>query len=78
MNLDRCVGIKRICQNETSSMLWHKRLGHIAKEKLEQLVKNGVIANLDFSNFGTCINYIKGEQTKSTRKAPQEVLCYLK
>ena len=32
LNLDTCVGIRRIHQNETSSMLWHKRRGHISKK----------------------------------------------
>ena len=28
--------------NESSSMLWHKKLGHISKQRLMRLVKGGV------------------------------------
>ena len=35
LNLDICIGTKRFHQNEISSMLWHKRLGHISRERLE-------------------------------------------
>ena len=34
-----------------SVCLWHKRLGHISKERLERLVKNEILPNLDFSNL---------------------------
>ena len=50
-------------------MLWHKCLGHISKDQLERLVKNGVLPTLGFTNFGTCIDCIKGKQIKSTKKS---------
>ena len=37
------VGSKRSILNENSAYLWHKRLGHISKERLERLVKNGIL-----------------------------------
>ncbi|KAJ9675422.1 hypothetical protein PVL29_024372 [Vitis rotundifolia] len=49
------VGCKRARLNLSSSMLWHKRLGHISRQRLERLVRDGVLSNLDFSNFETCV-----------------------
>ena len=34
--------------NLNSSMLWHKRLGYIFRQRLERLVRNNVLSNLDF------------------------------
>ena len=33
------VGSKRGLINENSSILWHRRLGHISRERIEKLVK---------------------------------------
>ncbi|RVW12961.1 Retrovirus-related Pol polyprotein from transposon TNT 1-94 [Vitis vinifera] len=54
--------------NLSSSMLWHKRLGHISRQRLERLVKDGVLSNLDFSDFETCVVCLKGKMTAKTRK----------
>ena len=39
--------------NEKSSTLWHKRLGHISRQRMERLIKDEIISNLDFSYFDT-------------------------
>ncbi|KAH9737203.1 Integrase catalytic domain-containing protein [Citrus sinensis] len=49
-------------------MLWHKRLGYISKQRMERLIKDGILHNLDFSDFGTCVDCIKGKLTAKTRK----------
>ena len=54
--------------DENFSMLWHKRLGHISKQRMERLIKDGILHNLDFSDFSTCIDCIKGKLTAKTRK----------
>lgn len=56
-------GTKHNLINEKSSMLWHKRLGHISKQRIERLLFEGILNSLDFSEFGTCIECIKGKQT---------------
>jgi len=33
---------KRKLNKENSTRLWHKRLGHISKSKIEQLVTKGI------------------------------------
>src|ERR1044072_7872048 len=51
--------------NESSAFLWHKRLGHISKERL---VKNEILPNLDFTDLGLCVDCIKGKQTRHNKK----------
>ena len=58
------VGLKRCVMNEESSMLWDRRLGHISIERIKKLVNDGVLSTLDFADFETCVNCIKGKQTK--------------
>ncbi|GJT55601.1 retrovirus-related pol polyprotein from transposon TNT 1-94 [Tanacetum coccineum] len=54
--------------NESSAFLWHKRFGHISKERLQRLVKNKILPNLDFTDFGLCVECIKAKQTKHNKK----------
>ena len=54
-------GLKRRLINESSSMLWHKRLGHISRERLERLVSEGILNPLDFTNFKICVECVKGK-----------------
>ena len=61
-------GTKRNLINESSSYLWHKRLGHISKERMKRLVKDGILHNLDFTDLDVCVDCIKGKQTKHTKK----------
>ena len=60
------VGTKRGQINETSAYLWHKRLGHISKERIKRLIKNEILPDLDFTDLGICVDCIKGKQTKHT------------
>ncbi|RVW37000.1 Retrovirus-related Pol polyprotein from transposon TNT 1-94 [Vitis vinifera] len=62
------IGSKRGLINENSSILWHRRLGHISRERIERLVKEGILQNLDFTDFHVCVDCIKGKQTKHTKK----------
>ena len=60
-------GVKRKLTDENSSSLWHKRLGHISKRRVERLVSDGILDSLDFANFEICTNCIKGKQTNTRR-----------
>jgi len=62
------TGIKRCNINENSSMLWHQRLGHVSIERIKRLVKDGVLNTLDFANFKTCVDCIKGKQTNMSKR----------
>ena len=55
--------IKRKLINENPYMLWHKRLGHISKQRIQRLVSEGILNSLDFSDFKICIECIKEKQT---------------
>ena len=51
LTLHSNVGSKRGLIDEKSSILWHRRLGHISRDRIERLVKNGILDNLDFTDF---------------------------
>ena len=68
LTLHHNVGTKRYLINENYAYLWHRRLGHISKERMERLVKYGILSNLDFTNLDVCVDCIKGKQTKHTTK----------
>ena len=42
--------------------------GHISKERMEILVKDGILSYLDFTDLDVCVDCIKGKQTKQTKK----------
>jgi hypothetical protein len=62
------TGIKRCVIDENSSKLWHQRLGHISIDRIKRLVNEGVLNTLDFTDFETCVDCIKGKQTNKSKK----------
>jgi hypothetical protein len=62
--LNVCDKDTRFSKNETSSKLWHSRLGHISRGRIEHLIKEEILHPLDFSNFDQCIECIKGKNCK--------------
>ncbi|KAL0544331.1 hypothetical protein IC582_019444 [Cucumis melo] len=64
LTLHHNVGTKRGQTNESSAYLWHKRLGHISKERIKRLIKNEILPDLNFTDLGICVDCIKGKQTK--------------
>jgi len=68
LTLHHNVGTKHSLIDENSSILWHRRLGHISKERSERLVNDEILPNLDFTDFDVCVDCIKGKQTKHTKK----------
>ena len=54
--------------NEDSSFLWHRRLGHISIQRIKGLVNDGVLSALDFIDFETCMECIKGKQPNKSKK----------
>ena len=62
------IGTKRCNINEDSSMLWHRRLGHISIDRIKRLVKDGVLSTLDYTDLETCVDCIKGKQTNKSKK----------
>ena len=39
------------CDSETSAKLWHCRLGHISRGRIERLVKASILPPLEFSKL---------------------------
>jgi transposase InsO family protein len=62
------TGTKRCVINQDSSKLWHRRLGHISIERIKRLVNEGILNTLDFTDFETCVDCIKGKQTNKSKK----------
>ncbi|KAF7811711.1 Retrovirus-related Pol polyprotein from transposon TNT 1-94 [Senna tora] len=60
---------KRSNIKEQSFLLWHKRLGHISRERVDRLIKDQVLPSLDYSDMGTCIDCAKGKLTKTGKKS---------
>jgi hypothetical protein len=54
--------------NETSLKLCHYRLGHISRGRMEHLIKEEILAPLDFSDLCHCIECIKGKYVKHIKR----------
>ena len=59
---------KRSQIQERSSMLWHKRLGHISRERVERLIKNAILPSFDFKDMEICVDCIRGKLSKTKNK----------
>ena len=55
------TGTKICVINEDSFILWHRRLGHISVDRIKILVNDGILSILDFTDFDTCVDFIKGK-----------------
>jgi hypothetical protein len=49
------IGSKRV-NDEFSSILWHRHLGHIMRDRMERLTRNGILDSLDFSYFQSILD----------------------
>ncbi|GJV20865.1 retrovirus-related pol polyprotein from transposon TNT 1-94 [Tanacetum coccineum] len=61
-------GKRKYLDEESSSRLWYKRLGHISKDRMQRLIKERILHHLDFSDFNQCIECIKGKFVKTIKK----------
>jgi hypothetical protein len=52
---------------DSSSFLWHKRLGHISKQRLTELIKQQILPPLNFDDFETCVDCLKGKMTNARK-----------
>jgi hypothetical protein len=57
---------KRI--DDASSKLWHCRLGHISRGRIERLIKEAILPHLEFSDLEQCIDCIRGKYVKKIKK----------
>lgn len=62
-NISTTKRAKRKRKRYKSSFLWHKRLGHVSKQRMHELIKQEIVPPLDFSDFDTCVDCLKGKMT---------------
>ena len=55
-------GIKCKLTDKDSVMLWHKRLGHISKQRIQRLVSDEIFDSLDMTDFQVFFDCIKGKK----------------
>ena len=56
-------------KNPISSKLWHKRLGHISKERMNSLCKELVLPQINFKDMDeNCVECIKGKLTNIRKR----------
>ena len=48
----------------SSSYLWHYRLAHIGKTRIQKLQREGLLENIDESSFDKCESCISGKMVK--------------
>ena len=71
------TGTKRCIMHEDSSILWHRRLGHISIDRIKRLINDKVLSTLDFTDFYTCVDCIKGKQTNKSKNGAKRSLAIL-
>src|SRR3954469_15746239 len=59
---------KKRKRTHDSSKLWHCRLDHISRGRIERLVKDEILPPLEFSDLEQCIDCIKGKYEKQIKK----------
>nr|GEX35432.1 retrotransposon protein, putative, Ty1-copia subclass [Tanacetum cinerariifolium] len=57
---------KRAKSNLASDLLWHCRLGHISKKRIEKLRHNGLLNSTDRRAFEKCVPYMSEKMARKT------------
>ncbi|GJV42693.1 zinc finger, CCHC-type containing protein [Tanacetum coccineum] len=55
---------KRAKINLDSSLLWHCRLGHISKKRIEKLQQDGLLNSIDIESLGKCVSCLSGKMAR--------------
>nr|GEW78807.1 zinc finger, CCHC-type [Tanacetum cinerariifolium] len=55
---------KRAKINLDSSLLWHCRLGHISKKRIEKLQHDGLLNSIDIESLGKCVSCMSGKMAR--------------
>ena len=51
--------------NDSTTYLWHCRLGHIDVKRMKKLHADGLLESLDYESLGTCEPCLMGKMTKT-------------
>nr|GEV09628.1 zinc finger, CCHC-type [Tanacetum cinerariifolium] len=60
------VSNKRAKLNLDSSLLWHSRLGHINKKRIEKLQHDGLLNYTDNESLGKCVSCMSGKMASKS------------
>ncbi|GKC83101.1 retrotransposon protein, putative, ty1-copia subclass, partial [Tanacetum coccineum] len=58
------VSNKRAKHNLDSTYLWHCRLAHISKKRIEKLQHDGLLKSTDEESFDKCVSCLSGKMTR--------------
>ena len=56
--------LKRKFSSTNEAYLWHLHLGHINSNKIQRLIKDGLLKPMDFDGFLVCESCLEGKMTK--------------
>ena len=56
--------LKRKFPSTSDAYLWHLRLGYIKSNRIQKLIKDGLLEPLDFDKFLVCESCLEGKMTK--------------
>ncbi|GJR13233.1 retrotransposon protein, putative, ty1-copia subclass [Tanacetum coccineum] len=60
------VSTKRAKRNLDSTYLWHCRLAHISKKRIEKLQQEGLLRSTDDESFDQCVSCLSGKMTRKS------------
>ncbi|GJW72894.1 retrotransposon protein, putative, ty1-copia subclass [Tanacetum coccineum] len=60
------VSTKRAKHNLDSTYLWHCRLAHISKKRIEKLQQEGILKSIDDESFDQCVSCLSGKMTRKS------------
>ncbi|GJZ18003.1 retrotransposon protein, putative, ty1-copia subclass [Tanacetum coccineum] len=61
-----CNYTKRAKHNLDSTYLWHCRLAHISKKRIEKLQQEGLLKSTDDESFDQCVSCLSGKMTRKS------------
>ncbi|GJX92135.1 retrotransposon protein, putative, ty1-copia subclass [Tanacetum coccineum] len=66
VNFIYIVSTKRAKHNLDSIYLWHCRLAHISKKRIEKLQHEGLLKSTDDESFDQCVSCLSGKMTRKS------------
>ena len=63
-NNSHVKSLKRKFPSTSDAYLWHMCLGHINSNRIQRLIKDGLLVPLDFDGFPVCESCLEGKITK--------------
>ena len=63
-NNSHVKSLKRKFPSTSDAYLWHLHLGRINPNRIQRLIKDGLLEPLDFDGFIVCESCLKGKMTK--------------